>query len=350
MTDTTERTDPQLRGTLMQLVFGYMASQVLHVGVSLGIAEQLRDGARPVDELAEATKTDAATLYRFLRGLVCLGVVEELDERSFRLTEMGHLLRADHPGSVRNLILLFCGDLEWENWGQLADSVRTGQPGFELRGGPAPFEQLAADPELAEIFNSAMSEGTRRTAPEVIAAYDFSQFGTLVDVGGGDGTLLAAILESVPALRGILFDLPAGSAGAERRLAERGVAERCEVVTGDFFDSVPGGADAYVLKNVIHDWDDERSIAILRNCCQAMGPDGKLILLEPVVPPRVTPTPEAFGAILVADLNMLVATGGRERTEAEFAAILAAADLRLTRVVPTPNVGAYMSVIEAVRR
>jgi hypothetical protein len=342
-----ERTDPQLRGFLLQLVFGYMASQVVHVAVRLGIADLLHEGPKTSDELAQATGTDPPSLYRLLRGLACVGIVRETDSGQFCLSKTGELLCADHPDSIRNLTLLFCGEGVWENWTHLSDSVRTGQPVYELLGKSGPFEDMAEDPEFSAIFNEAMSEGTRQAAPGVAAAYDFSQFHTVVDVGGGDGTLLAAILQSAAGLRGILVDLPTGLEIAPKRLADAGVADRCEIVANDIFESVPEGGDAYLLKSVIHDWHDERATTILRNCRRVMPADGKLLVLEGVLPGRIDTSPETLGTVLVGDLNMLVSAGGRERTEAEFGSLLEAAGFRLNTILPVPP-PAYVNVIEGI--
>jgi len=342
-----ERADPQLRGFFLQLVFGYMASQVIYAGAQLGITDLLRDGPRTSDELARATRTDGPSLYRLLRGLACVGIVAEAEPRRFELTEFGALLRADHPDSVRNLTMLFCGPGVWENWGHLLDSVRTGKPAFELLDKQPPFQGMGDDPEFSAIFNEAMSEGTRQAAPGVVGAYDFSQFRTLVDVGGGDGTLLAAILAAAPGLRGVLFDLATGLEKAPERLEDAGVLDRCEIVEGDFFESVPEGAEAYLMKSVIHDWDDDRALQILRNCRRVMPSSGRLLVLEPVLPQTVDRSPETLGAVLVGDLNMLVSAGGRERTEPEFRALFEAAKFRLNSTVPV-SPPAYLSVIEGI--
>lgn len=343
----SDGTDPRLRGFLLQLIFGFTASQVIHVAARLELADLLADGPKTTDELAAATDTHPPSLYRLLRGLACVGIVEQGDRGRFKLGQLGELLQGDHPDSVRNLTLLFCGDGVWGNWQHLLDSVRTGRPVHELTGAPAPFEAMGDESEFSDIFNAAMSEGTRQAAPALVGAYDFSSFRSVVDVGGGDGTLLAAILAAAPDLRGVLFDLPAGLQRAYEVLENIGVADRCEIVDGDLFEAVPESADLYVLKSVIHDWDDERASTILANCRQAMAPDGKVLVLEPVLPAKVDASPEILGAVLVGDLNMLVSTGGRERTEEEFATLLDAAGLHLTAVVPLPA-PAFLSVIEAV--
>lgn len=341
----TDRAGPQIRGFMLQLVFGYMASQVIHVAARLDIAELLADGPKASDALAEATGTDPSALYRFLRGLACVGLVEEPEAGRFALSDFGTLLRADHPDSVRNLTMLFCGGEVWENWAHLLDSVKTGKPVYELLHEQRPFEAMADNPEFSEIFNEAMSEGTRQAAPGVVAAYDFSRFRTLVDVGGGDGTLLAAILAATPGLQGVLVDLPPGLARATERLGVAGVEDRCDIMPCDFFESVPTGADAYLIKSVIHDWDDERATTILRNCRRSIAHDGRLLVLESILPPKVDRSPETLGAVLVGDLNMLVSAGGRERTEAEFSVLLEAAGFRLSNIIDIAP-PAYVNLIE----
>jgi len=329
------------------MITAYMTSQVIYVAARLGIAELLQDGARSGDELARATGTHAPSLRRLLRGLAAVGVVDEIEPGRFELTSFGALLRPGVPGSVRNLALLFVDEPVWRAWGSLLHSVRTGETAFDHVFGMGTFDYFARHPEAAAIFNEAMTEGTRWAAPAVIAAYDFSRFQTIVDIGGGNGTLLAAILAANPGLRGTVFDLAMGVAGARSHLEAAGVADRRQVVEGDFFvQPLPSGADAYLLKSVIHDWDDERSIAILENCRRAMPAHGKLLLVEPVLPASVERS-EAHQRMVMSDLNMLAVAGGRERTEDEFGALLKSAGFRLTAVVPAGAPSIY-SVIEGV--
>lgn len=229
--------------------------------------------------------------------------------------------------------MLFCDEAVWWSWGNLLHSVQTGEAAFGRGFGMGAFEYFAQNPDLSTTFNAAMAEDSRNVAPSVVAGYDFSRFRTLVDVGGGSGTLIAAILEATAGLRGVLFDTAAGVEAAPNTLSATGVADRCRVVAGDFFESVPGEGDAYILKSVIHDWDDGRAVTILGNCRRAMPAEGTLLLVEPVLPPRVE-SAEITGMV-ISDLNMLVNTGGRERTEAEFRALFTSAGIRLTRVTAT---------------
>lgn len=327
------------------MVFGYMASQVIHVAARLGVADVLRDGAKSSDELAAATGSHAPSLHRLLRALACLGVLGEVEPGRFELTSLGTPLQTEAADSVRDLTMLFCDDAMWRSWGNLLHGVQTGETAFDHVVGMGAFEYFARNPELSATFNQAMAEDARNVAPHVIAAYDFSRFGTVVDVGGGNGTLISAILEATPGLDGVLFDTPAGVEAAPKVLTSAGVADRCQILEGDFFESVPQGGDAYVLKSVIHDWDDDRGGVILGNCRRAMPADGRLVLVEPVLRPKVE-SAEIMGMVM-SDLNMLVNTGGRERTEAEFQALFTSAGFELTAVSPTLGPTNYR-VIEGI--
>jgi hypothetical protein len=341
-----EATDDPRLPMLQQLIFGFFPSAVLSVAVRLRIPDLVADGPKSNDELAATSGTHAPSLYRLLRAMAYLGLMEETEPGSFGLTDLGALLRTDDPHSMVATTQLFCGEHVWRAWGDLMAGVQTGRPSHERGIVAEPFVEFAEDPEGSRNFNRAMSEGTLREAPALIGAYDFTQFSTIVDVGGGDGALLASILGATPTLQGTLFDTSAGSAQAPERLRAIGVEDRCEVVEGDFFDAVPAGADAYIMKSVIHDWDDERCITILSNCRQAMKADGKVLIVEPVVPEAVKPSFALLGVVM-SDLNMLVNTGGKERTAEEFASLLRAADLEPTGVtrVPKPST---LSVIEGV--
>ncbi len=343
MADTTD--DPRIP-MLQQLIFGFFPSAVLSVAVRLRIPDLVADGPKSSDELAATTDAHPPSLYRLLRAMAYLGLLEETEPGHFGLTDMGALLRSDDPNSMAATTQLFCGEGVWRSWGDLMAGVQSGRPSFERGMGLDPFAEFTQNEEASRNFNRAMSEGTLREAPGIIGTYDFAQFSTLVDVGGGDGALLGSILAATPTLQGILFDTGPGQAESAERLRGIGVDDRCEVVEGDFFDTVPAGADAYIMKSVIHDWDDERCVTILSNCRQAMKADGKVLIVEPVVPETVKPSFALLG-VMMSDLNMLVNTGGKERTEEEFAALLRAADLELTAVnrVPKPST---LSVIEGV--
>jgi O-methyltransferase domain/Dimerisation domain len=330
------------RDRLMSMLFGYFPPQAVYVATRIGLADHLARGPLPADKLAEATQCHPGALRRLLHALTTLGVLEQPRPDTFGLTGTGELLRADHPSSVRNYVLLFCGEQVWQSWGDLEYSVRTGNSAWERRYGP-PFGDNFMAPQAAAIFNAAMAEGTARSAPAIVAAGGFGRFGTVADLGGGRGALLAAILTAHPGLRGILFDLPRALEGADGVLAAAGVADRCTVLPGSFFEAVPSGADAYLLKSVIHDWDDERAAAILATCRQAMPPGATLLLVEPVATDE--PGRQNSFSVSYSDLNMLVCTSGRERTGPEFRRLLAAAGFAPGPVTPCPP-GNY-SILEA---
>jgi len=340
----TETLPPQ--AALYQLGIGHYFSNALHLVTKLGIAELLADGPRHADDLAQATATHAPSLRRVLRLLASVGVFAERDEGAFALTPLGECLRPGVPGSARAMVLLFTGDRIQDAWRDLEYCVRTGNPVFRKRGLDDPFSDLARTPEEAANFDAAMADFTALTAVAVAAAYDFASLRTVVDVGGGNGALLIGILGAHPHLRGIVFDRPGAAERAAKQIADRGLASRCEAVGGDFFADVPHGADAYILKHVIHDWDDERAVAILASCHRAMPDTGKLLVVEGVYPSRIDPSVESRGAA-ANDVNMLVNTGGRQRSEAEFRSLYDAAGFVLTRIVST---AAPVRVIEGVRK
>ena len=328
---------------LFRMVTVFYVSRAIHVAAKLGIADLLADGPRGSDELAKATGTHAPSLNRVLRLLASASVFTEEDNGRFALTPVGACLRSGVPGSMRAAALLF-GGITQQAWGDLLYSVETGEPAFRRVFGMDPFAYMAQHPDEAANFDAAMADFTKHIALAVAAAYDFSPFRRIVDVGGGNGTLLAGILEANPTLAGVLFDLSQVAERASAPLRELGLADRCEVVGGDFFKEVPGGGDAYLLKHVIHDWNDERAATILRNCRHAMGETARLLIVEGVYPLRIDQSDESRGAAS-NDVNMLVCTGGRQRSEAEFRTLYAAAGFRLTRIVPTQT---PVNVIEGV--
>ena len=324
---------------LLRLVNGFRVTQTIYAGVELGIPDLLAEGERTADDLADASGADPPTLYRLLRALASLGIVHEGDERRFSLTDLGRPLRSDVPGSLRGWVRLQGRDHLWRSWGNLANAVREGQNSFRMVHGTDIWEWRAEHADESAIFDEAMRSMTIGANASILDAYDFGQFGTIVDVAGGNGTLIAALLAAHPASRGILFDQEHVVSGAEPILRAAGVLDRCEIVAGSFFESVPEGADAYVLKWIIHDWEDEESVAILRTCRAAMGTDAVVLLIE-----RDLGRPNEDPVAKLADLNMLVMPGGRERTLDEYAALFGAADLRLVAAHPTTS--GYL-VIEA---
>jgi len=329
---------------LYQLASAHYLSQALYVAAELGIADLLADGPQTHDALAARTHTHPPSLRRVLRLLASAEVFAENADGRFELTPVGSFLRSG-PGSFRATARLFGGPLVWQSWGDLLTTVRTGQAALYRVFKTDSFAYFADHPEEAAVFDEAMGSFTAMISGAVAAAYDFSAMRSIVDVGGGEGALLTGILRAYPDLRGTVFDLPRLADGAKRQIAAAGLAARYQFVPGDFFEAVPGGHDAYLLKHVIHDWDDQRAVAILRTCRRAMGPEAKLLIVEGVYPARIDGSPESRGAA-ANDVNMMVCTGGRQRSEAEFRDLYTAAGFQLTRIVPTM---ARSSVIEGVK-
>jgi hypothetical protein len=313
---------------------------VLYVGAKLGIPDQLAAGPAHAKDVAGRIGADGDAVFRLMRGMAGKGVLQHRHDGKFALTKVGDALRSDTEGSLRDMVLFFGHPARWDDWGNLLHSVQTGEPAaVKLRGMPY-FEYLQTDPELARVFNNAMTAGSGLTNEVALRHYDFTGFRLVVDVGGGHGAVLATILRSAPGARGVLFDLPSVIEGAAPTLQTGGVAERCTTAGGSFLESVPEGGDAYVMKNIIHDWNDDDALQILRNIRTVIASDGKLLLLEMVLPERAS----SFIGLLL-DLEMLVTVGGRERIRSEFANLLRRAGFRLTQVVPTVT---PISIVEAV--
>ncbi len=329
-------------GRLVDLVRGYRLSQAVYVVTRLGIPDLLANGPREIDELAHATASHAPTLYRVLRALAGAGLFEEIGPRRFALTAVGAGLRADVPGSLRTAVMMWFDESNWQAWGQLLHAVRTGETAFRHVHGADYFGYLTQHPEAAAIFDAAMTGLAAAQASAIATSYNFSNMSRVVDVGGGHGKLLAVILQRYPAIRGVLLDLPHVVEGARRMLEAEGVAHRCELVGGNFFESVPDGGDAYILRHIIHDWEDDQAVTILTNCRRAMSKRARMILVERYFPPELR---EALPVLLV-DLEMLVNVGGRERTTEEYAALLARSSLRLARTIPLGQ-GVEHHLIEA---
>jgi hypothetical protein len=327
---------PQL---LSQMLTGYWASQAIHVAAELGVADLLADGPRTVEELAERSSAHPPSLYRLMRALASIGVFSEEPGRRFALTPVAACLQDNGLTSQRSFARIV-GREFYQSWGNLFTTVRTGERGFDMTYGAPWVEYFTAHPERGRLFDAAMTGIHGAESEPMLDAYDLSVFGTVADIGGGNGTLLAAVLNRHPGVRGILFDLPEVVDGARPTLAALGLEDRCELVAGSFFGSVPAGADAYMMRHVLHDWEDEDAISILRNCREAMSPTSKVLVVESVIPP---PNEPSFGKWL--DLMMLV-VGGRERTEEEYRRLFSSAGLELTRVVPTDH---EVSIVEGVR-
>jgi O-methyltransferase domain/Dimerisation domain len=318
--------------TLRRLTNGYQVTQAIHVAATLGIADLLRDGPRDSDALARETGANAPALHRVLRALASVGVLHEGEDGRFALTAVGECLRSDAAEPVGAWAAFVGRPYHWQAWGALLHGVRTGESPFHSVHGTDTWAYRASHPEEGAIFDAAMTDIMRRANAHLLAVYDFARFGTVVDMGGGRGAFLGAVLEANPEMRGILFDQPHVVAGAE-------VGERCEVVGGSFFDAVPEGADAYLLKAVLHDWEDDDALRILARCRAAIPADGTLLVVE-----RDLGAPNENADAKFSDLNMLVGVGGRERTRDEFAELFARGGFALQSATPSA-IG--LSVFEA---
>jgi orsellinic acid C2-O-methyltransferase len=326
---------------LSALINGYWAAQVLNVAATLGIADRLAHGPRSAEELAAAAEAHAPSVYRLMRALQTLGICRALEGGRFELTPAGQFLRADVPGSLRGRAL-FTGDMLWRQFGDLNHVVRTGERTRAVTTGPEGFAALAADPARREAFQQAMAEGSVRAARDALRVFDFGRFANVLDLGGGYGGVLAVLLASHPSMTGAVCDLAYLALPATRYLERAGVADRARFVAGDFFQSVPRGYDAYVMKFVIHDWDDESAARILTHCRAVAAPSARVILVEQVVP-DVLGTSVADQAVIRTDLTMMT-VGGKERTVEEYRALLAGAGWRLEQVA---RASAEFSVLEA---
>lgn len=334
-------TDLQPQKALLQMVSGYWVSQALYVAAKLGIADLLKDGSKCCDELARATQVNAQALYRLMRGLASLGVFAESEPGHFTLTPLAACLQSDVPGSLRGIVLMGGGEY-YQAWGNFFYSIQTGKSAFEDLYGMPLFEYYAQNPESGKMYDEAQKSGSSAARTAILKIYDFSGIRRLVDVGGGNGSLLTSILIANPTMQGVLFEQASVIAEAKDLIEVEGASKRCELVAGDFFESVPSGGDAYILRYILHNWDDEGAIAILKNCHHAMVENGKILVIEQVIPPGNEPF---IGKLL--DLHMLVLfPGGRERTENEYRALFEASDFQLTKIVPTK---ANVSVIEGIR-
>jgi O-methyltransferase/methyltransferase family protein len=326
---------------MREIMVAYFTSRALWAAAELNVAGSLATGPMPVSELARRTKADETALYRVLRALASLGIFAEDDEGRFRNTELSELLLEGRPDSLRDLVLLFGHETAWQSWGALLHTVRTGETGFDHVYGQKFFDYLAEQPPVAELFDRAMASASSTTNAAMVEAYDFSTVGAVVDVAGGVGSALCAMLEAAPDLRGIVFDLPRVKARAEEFIARAGFSARCRFVAGSFFESLPAGADLYFLKHILHDWNDDSCNRILKTCVLACKPRGRILICERIVPPGNALSPAKW-----IDLHMMLTThGGRERTEREFRTLLERAGFRITRIVPTRSI---WSLIEAV--
>jgi hypothetical protein len=342
-TETVQISRPEAPAAqhLMQMANGFMFTAALYAVAKLKIADLLMHGPLPVTELAQMTNSNADALYRVLRLLASAGVFAESAGKVFALTPMSDCLRADAPDSMRDMVIFIGNRFHAKVWSELSYSIETGKPAVEHVYGKPAFEVIFGDPEIAYDFNKAMTSFSRKIAPALLEAYDFSGIGTLMDVAGGHGAILCEVLSRYPGMKGILFDMPNVIEEATCHICSLNMDLRCQTVTGDFFDEIPAGADAYYMQHIIHDWADEPALKILANCRRALEgrKDGRLIIVDAVVPETSEPH---FSKIL--DLEMLLMPGGRERTEREWRDLFHQAGFEIARIVPMQ---ASESVIEA---
>jgi C-methyltransferase len=324
---------------LSELVVGAWVAQAVHAAAELGIADALADGPLSVDELARRVEADRDALERLLRALITRGVFRRRRDGRYDLTPLAATLRSDAPASMAGGARFYGSPQHREHWSLLVDSVRSGRPSVPTLRGQEFFDYLAGEPDLARLFDQAMTSVSELAMGSIVAGYDFRGYSTIVDVGGGHGRLLAAILAATPAAQGMLYDQPQVVADAPTLLQQHGIDARVRIESGSFFETVPAGGDLYVLKLIIHDWPDEQAVTILRNVRDAAGPGGTVLLVEQVIP---THDREFLGKW--ADLEMLLCLAARERTAAEYRELLNQAGLKMTRVVQTAS---PFSLVEA---
>ena len=327
---------------MMQMTMGFIVSQSISVAAKLYLADHLAKGGKTLAELAEMTGTHEPSLYRLLRGLTSVGVFQRAADGRYENSPLSEVLRSDHPNSLRAAAHMVCDREHWNSHGNMLQSVKTGEIAFNYTFGMPVFPYFAENPAVAEIFDNAMTSFSAPVAQAVAAVYDFSEARTIADIGGGHGLLLATALKTNPQAKGILFDQPQVIEGAPEVLKANSVADRVETVSGNFFEEIPVEADIYMMKFIIHDWNDEQSITILSNLAKSAKPGTKLLLVETVV----EEDDSVPSMSKVMDLNMLVMTGGKERTPSEYAALFEKTGFRLTRVIETPS---PMQIVEAVR-
>lgn len=336
-TQETNRAAPE--AVLPKMIRDRIFPHLIYVAAKLGIADLLADGPKSSAELAKAVKAQPHALYRVLRALASRGIFAETEDGCFELTPIAAPLQSGVPGSVRAWAIM-----TGENWfqhpfGELLYCVRTGKDAFSYVHGKGLFEYLKEDSEAGQIFNEVMSKLTEPQTDAVVAAYDFAGISNIVDIGGGKGTLIAAVLKANPRMQGVLYDLPYVVEEAKRVIKAEDLTDRCELIAGDMFESVPGG-EVYILKRILHDWHDEHSISILKNCRRAIANNGRLLVVEGVVPAGNEPS-----QMKTDDINMMVVAGGLERTRAEFSALFDAAGFKLAKVFPTQST---LSIVEGV--
>jgi hypothetical protein len=321
-------TDPSIE--LMRLINGYQVSQALHVAATLGVADQLKNGPKPYDAVAQACGAHPKSLYRLLRALAAVGVFHESDNKQFSLTPLGFCLTSDAPGSTRNYARWIGQRGQWGSWGNLLHSINSAESALGFTYGTDAWTYRMQHPDEQAVFDSAMTGNSRKEAQAVLEAYDFSRFGCVVDVGGGQGLLLKTILLACSRSRGILFDQPQVIASADEALTSTELGQRCQLIAGSFFETIPAGGDVYLMKVILHDWDDRTSTKILLTCRRAMSPTATLVVVERVIgPPNEMPEGK------FSDLNMIVQYAAMERTGQEFDELLKSGGFKMTEIIPT---------------
>ncbi len=324
---------------LYDRILGDIPLRLIHAVTELNIADLVAAGEHSVEALAARAGVNADILYRVMRTLSSIDIFTETEDRHFELTPQAELLRSDVDNSLRNFILYLAADWHYRTWGQFLETLRSGETSFDLAYGEPFFENLQTNPDRAANYNTVMTDHSASNARQVAQTYDFSQFNTLMDVGGGHGSLLVEILKSTPGLNGIVFDMPGVSLEGGNLLEKTGFSDRASIVEGSFFEALPRAADGIIMKSIIHDWSDEKARQILQNCREAVGPGGKILLCESVLPGKNEP-----GIAHFIDLEMLVISGGQERSEREYRALLESAGLRLREIYPTRS---GLSILEA---
>ncbi|HAH47820.1 methyltransferase [Gimesia sp.] len=325
---------------LDQMITSYWVSQSIYAAAKLGIADLLVAGPQTAELLAAATSTHAGALYRLLRALASVGIFAENEQHEFELTPLAEYLRSDVPGSKR-AIALMSGDEQFQAWSEIIYSIQTGKTSFDKVFEKPIFEYLSDNPDKGQIFDQAMTGIHGRETGDILNTYDFSGIVTLMDVGGGNGSNIVNFLQNYPEMKGILFDLPQVIERAQPHIEQAGLTDRCQLIAGSFFESVPADADAIFLRHIIHDWDDEKALTILRHCHSVMSENSRLLVVESVIPEGNDPFPGKF-----LDLVMLMIPGGKERTAEEYEALFEQAGFKLTRIIPTESA---LSIIEGIK-
>lgn len=319
------------------LITSYSLSQIIYVSAKLGIFDMLAEGERSSEELAVTAQAHPGALYRFLRGLACIGLLQEERKNVFALTSRGRHLLSSDPHSL-HMGALMCGEEQYRAWGEALYAVKTGKPAFDHIYGVPAFDYLSRQSTAGQIFNATMASSAARERTAVLATYELSDCEKIIDVGGGDGTLVASLLQRYPNLRGALLDLPPVVKKAEQTLQAYGVADRCDVIPGNFFESIPAHYDVYIFSRVLHDWDDASALNILQRCRESIPESARILIIERIMPDHPISGGEVDRATFKAimnDLNVLIMTGGRERSSEDFAGLLAEAGFRLARTLST---------------